>query len=104
MSYNICNVCGRNLIGLTFNYGTRWTCSDCIVDKTDVLHCETGCKVKAIRLNAGYNSDIEDAKKYLIQDGIYTVESVEVDSWNSHVILQGVKNIHFNSAHFTRVE
>ena len=35
---NICPKCGKVLDGTSFDYGTKWLCSKCAQDKTDVLH------------------------------------------------------------------
>ena len=101
--WNKCGKCGRKLVGLDWDYGETWDCCDCAENKASVLHCETGCKVKVTRLNAGYQYDEEKANEYLVQDGIYTVNQVRVGRSSSTVYLQEVPHISFNTVHFERV-
>lgn len=104
MSWNKCGKCGRELNGLQWNYGNEWDCCDCAVDKSDVLHAERGCRVKALYLDWGYSHDKEKAHKYLKQDGIYTIQNVEVNRSSTNVELQEFPKMIFNSIHFLRIE
>ena len=47
-----CPKCGKLLDGITLDYRLEWLCSKCAEDQSDVLHCECGCKVKAVDLDA----------------------------------------------------
>ncbi len=101
---NTCPNCGKVLDGTTYNYGTRWVCSKCANDQTDVLHCERGCKVRAVDLDAGMDGDSEKAHKYLTEGAVYEVESLNVGSWCSSVVLKEIPDQKFNTVHFVRCE
>lgn len=52
-----CDKCGKPLSGLVNFYRSKWTCSECIDDKNDVLHCENGCKGRCVTKDAGFDYD-----------------------------------------------
>lgn len=101
---NTCPNCGKVLDGTAFDYGTKWLCSKCAKDQTDVLHCERGSKVKAVDLEAGMKGDSEQAKKFLSIGQIYEVEALNVGSWYSSIWLKEFPNVKFNTVHFVRCE
>ncbi len=101
---NTCPSCGKVLDGATFDYGTQWLCSKCAQDQTDVLHCERGCKVRAVALDAGHNSDSAQAHKYLTEGQVYEVESLNVGGWISYITLKEFPDQRFNTVHFIRCE
>ena len=60
-----CPKCGKLLDGITLDYRLEWLCSKCTEDQSDVLHCERGCKVKAVDLDAGLSCDSKQAHELL---------------------------------------
>ena len=98
-----CKTCGRPLNGLELAYSMFWDCSDCAKDKTDVLHCERGCKVRADHLDYGTEYDSEQAKRWLKEGEVYEVDKVFVGGCFSDVYLKEFPGQSFNSVHFTRV-
>ena len=99
-----CSKCGKTLDGFINCYGSKWVCSDCSLDKTDILHAEKGCKCKVVTLDAGWNSEKEIARKFLDINKEYTVEAIELGSYSSEVYLKEIPDISFNSVFFTRVQ
>lgn len=99
-----CPKCGKPLHGLTLDYTCEWLCSECAEDKTDMLHCERGCKVRAVDLDAGMKGDSQQAHKHLTKGQVYEVESLNVGGWCSKVELKELPGIHFNTVHFIRCE
>lgn len=102
MNNPTCPICGRELRGVTLDFGSEWTCSDCDTDMESVLHCETGCKVRAAHIDRGYKGDIEWAEKYLKLGAEYTVESITVGRSYSTITLKEIRGIKFNSVQFVR--
>ena len=100
---NICAECGKKLDGLVFNYGKRWTCSSCCEDKTDVLHCERGCKVVVATLDAGYICERDESVELFRIGEKYTVEFVEVGRSSSTVELKEFPEKKFNNVFFRRI-
>lgn len=100
--FNICPKCNKKLVGLSYDYGTEWLCSDCVEDKKDVLHCETGCIVVARYLDNGYDTDAEQAQKFLTKEQLYKIQNVKVGRCSSKVYLKEFSNECFNSVHFKR--
>lgn len=72
-----CKKCGKVLNSVTLTYGGDWLCGECADNKESILFCERGSKVKAVKLDSGYKGDVEQAYKFLKQDVIYEVESIE---------------------------
>ena len=68
------------------------------------IYALKGHTVRCHTLNAGYNSDIEQAKKYLTINKEYTVEKTDVYNWNTNVVLQDFPDVMFNSVFFDDVE
>lgn len=99
-----CPKCGKPLNGLTLDYKYEWLCSECTEDKTDMLHCERGCKVRAVNLDAGMECDSQRAHKHLTEGQVYEVESLNVGGWCSKVELKELPGICFNTVHFIRCE
>lgn len=100
----VCPVCGKVLDGVYLDYIIEWSCSKCAKDQTDVLHCERGSKVKAIDLNAGFESDSKQAHELLVEGQIYEVENIRVGGWISSVCLNEFPGKRFNTVHFVRCE
>lgn len=61
-----------------------------------------GSKVKAVKLDSGYKGDVEQAHKFLKQDEIYEVESIEIGGYLSSVHLKEFPNQKFNTVHFVK--
>ncbi len=99
-----CPTCGKRLDGVVLDYKLSWKCSHCADDQTDVLHCERGCKVRAVDLNAGWDSDAQKAHDLLVQNRIYEVESLHVGGFYSTIQLKEFPNINFNTVHFMRCQ
>lgn len=53
--------------------------------------------------DAGYDSDIELAKEYLVLGERYTIKSIRVDKFYTDIILKEVPDIIFNSIQFKNV-
>lgn len=99
-----CPKCGKQLNGVALDYKWQWACSECAEDKTDVLHCEKGCKARAVRLDAGMGGDSKQAHKFLTEGQVYEVDSLNVGGWISHIVLKEFPGQRFNTAHFDRCE
>lgn len=68
------------------------------------IYALKGHKVKCTSLEGLYQYQTELAHKHLELHKIYTVESTEVHSSSTDVILQEFPEIEFNSCHFDDVE
>lgn len=97
-----CKNCGKVIDSVVLHYDGDWLCSECATDRESVLFCERGCKVKAVNLDNGWDYDKEQAHKFLKQDAIYEVESVEVGGYSSTLYLKEFPNEKFNTVHFVR--
>lgn len=97
-----CPKCGKVLSGVTLDYFGKWLCSKCATNQTDVLHCERGCKVQAVDLDAGMENDSKQAHKLLTEGRIYEVESLNVGGWISSICLKEFQGKKFNTVHFKR--
>ena len=97
-----CPHCGKELDGVTLDYQWKWACSKCAEDQDDVLHCERGSKVKAVDLDAGWESDKQTAHELLTEGGIYEVESLHIGGWQSSIYLKEFPDQKFNTVHFQR--
>lgn len=98
-----CCVCGKELDGLISMYVSNWKCSNCEEDKTDVLHCEKGCKVTVSTFNAGYEMEKKTMEQLFKIGEIYTIDKVVVGSFYSNVYLMEFPGKKFNSVFFRRV-
>lgn len=87
-----CPKCGKLLDSITLDYRLKWLCSKCTEDQSDVLHCERGCKVKAVDLDAGLSCDSKE------------VEKIHVGGWCSSIRLKEFPGKEFNTVHFIRYE
>lgn len=67
------------------------------------IYALKGHKVRCISLEGPYEYQTERAQKYLELGKEYTVESTEVHSSSTDVILQEIPNIEFNSTCFEDV-
>lgn len=99
-----CPKCGKLLDGITLDYQFGWLCSKCVEDQSDVLHCERGCKVKAVDLDAGWSYDSKQAHELLTEGQVYEVESVRVGGCCSSIWLKEFPGKRFNTVHFIRYE
>lgn len=97
-----CKKCGKIITGVSLDYMMGWLCSECAEDKTDVLHCERGSKVCAVRLDAGFDTDSQKAHELLTEGRVYEVESLNIGDWVSYVVLKEIPNQRFNTVHFDR--
>lgn len=97
-----CSKCGKILNGVTLDYFGKWLCSECATDQSDVLHCERGCKVQAVNLDAGTEDDSRQAHELLTEGRIYEVESLNVGGWISSIQLKEFPGKKFNTVHFRR--
>lgn len=68
------------------------------------IYAEYGHKVIATDLDAGFDSDIENAHKYLEKGKVYTVDWAEVGGWLTEVKLVEIPESSFNSVHFEDYE
>jgi hypothetical protein len=71
-------------------------------DTMDIFTAKPGTKIRYTGEN-GRASDREDANKVLQVNAIYTVDSLDVDSWHTDVYLKEVPNHPFNSVLFEDV-
>lgn len=99
-----CPKCGKLLDGITLDYQIGWLCSECAEDQSDVLHCERGCKVKAVNLNAGREHESKKAHELLVEGQVYEVESLNIGGWCSYIQLKEFPGEEFNAVHFIRYE
>ena len=99
-----CPKCGKLLDGITLDYRLEWLCSKCAEDHSDVLHCECGCKVKAVDLDAGLSCDSKQAHELLTEGQVYEVEKIHVGGWCSSIRLKEFPGKEFNTVHFIRYE
>ncbi len=99
-----CPKCGKLLDGITLDYRLEWLCSKCTEDQSDVLHCERGCKVKAVDLDAGLSCDSKQAHELLTEGQVYEVEKIHVGGWCSSIRLKEFPGKEFNTVHFIRYE
>ena len=99
-----CRKCGKLLDGITLDYRLKWLCSKCAEDQSDVLHCERGCKVKAVDLDAGLSCDSKQAHELLTEGQVYEVEKIHVGGWCSSIRLKEFPGKEFNTVHFIRYE
>lgn len=97
-----CPKCGKILNGITLDYRLDWFCSSCASDQREVLHCERGCKVKAVDLDSGTRYDSEKAREFLTKGQIYEVEKLHIGGCMSHIRLKEFPHKWFNSVHFIR--
>ena len=98
-----CPKCGKLLDGVTLDYRLQWLCSECASDKSEVLHCERGCKIQAVNLDAGMEDDSKQAHELLVEGQIYEVESLNIGGWISHIRLKEFPGKRFNTVHFQRI-
>ena len=96
-----CEVCGKELRGVSLAYFFYWRCSDC--NREDVIHSEAGTKLAVETFDAGYSYDKELAEKYLEFGKEYTVTSIHVGGSRTEIILKEIPNIEFNSVFFKRL-
>lgn len=99
-----CPKCGKLLDGITLDYRLEWLCSKCTEDQSDVLHCERGCKVKAVDLDAGLSCDSKQAHELLTEGQVYEVEKIHVGGRCSSIRLKEFPGKEFNTVHFIRYE
>lgn len=67
------------------------------------IYALKGHKVRCTHLDSPYEYQTERAKKYLEIGKIYTVESTEVHSSSTDVVLQEIPEVEFNSTLFEDV-
>ena len=99
-----CPKCGKLLDSITLDYRLKWLCNKCTEDQSDVLHCERGCKVKAVDLDAGLSCDSKQAHELLTEGQVYEVEKIHVGGWCSSIRLKEFPGKEFNTVHFIRYE
>nr|WP_325229130.1 hypothetical protein [uncultured Oscillibacter sp.] len=97
-----CPKCGRELRGVTLDYNQRWECSDCVEDKEDPIHCESGCKVAFVYPENGREHEREEANRLLTVGTAYEVEAIRVGGFFSEIELKEFPGIRFNSVFFKR--
>lgn len=65
------------------------------------IYAPVGTKVRPVFYKGepyhGSNYDKENVAKHLKEDGIYTIDSMEVGNWSTDVYLVEVPNVRFNS-------
>lgn len=64
------------------------------------INAHYGTKVIFSNPNSGYEYDQELAKKHLTVGKTYTVNHVDIHSWHTHVYLQEIPGVAFNSVLF----
>lgn len=97
-----CPQCGKELNGITLEGRLTFPCSRCAIDQSEVLHCERGCKVKAVDLDSGYTHDSEKAHEFLTEGQIYETENLNIGRCFSHIQLKEFPGEWFNTVHFIR--
>ena len=86
-----CPKCGRELRGVTLDYNQRWECSDCVEDKEDPIHCESGCKVAFVYPENGREHEREEANRLLTVGTAYEVEAIRVGGFFSEIELKELR-------------
>lgn len=98
-----CHKCGRELRGVTLDYNQRWECPDCVENKEDPIHCESGDKVVFVYPGNGREHEREEAGRLLTEGAVYEVEEIHVGGCFSKIKLTEFPGIQFNSVFFKRV-
>ena len=95
-----CNKCGKELVGVSLDYGGAWYCRKCATDRSTPSYSETGDKIICYSIDVGRVFDVQQAHKYLKKDKIYTIESIIVHGYSTEITLQEIPNVKFNSINF----
>ena len=98
-----CPKCGRELKGVTLDYDRQWECSDCVEDKEDPIHCESGCNVVFAFPENGMEYERKEANELLAEGVPYGVEEICVGGWSSKIKLKEFPGTRFNSVFFKRI-
>ena len=77
---------------------------DIFEDTSMNMYALKGHKVKCVDLESPYDYQTERAKKHLEIGKIYTVESTEVRSFSTNVVLQEIPDVEFNSTLFEDIQ
>lgn len=68
------------------------------------IYARPGSKVVFSNPSRGFNDDQSLASEHLEVGKVYTVSSIEVDSWYTDVLLVEVPSVKFNSVLFEDIE
>lgn len=74
------------------------------IEDTMDINTKIGSKVKFSFPENGTLSDIEEAKKYLTINKVYTIKEIIVGSWHTTVVLEEFPTVNFNSVQFKNVK
>jgi hypothetical protein len=64
------------------------------------LYVMPGAKVKYYYNNNGSPIEIENSKRYLIFNKVYTIKDIVVRDWSSYIVLEGIPDMMFNTVQF----
>ncbi len=64
------------------------------------INATPGTKVSFHNPTAGWASDGRNANKHLVVGEVYTVKMIRIDDWVTHVWLEEVPDVSFNSVMF----
>lgn len=95
-----CKKCGKELVGVSLDYGGTWFCRKCAQDSSTPSYSETGDKIICYSIDNGRVFDVQQAHKYLKKDKIYTIDSIAVHGYSTDITLQKIPNVKFNSVYF----
>ena len=97
-----CSICEKEAVGVVSYCGNlwQWTCQDC-AGGSNILNLSRGDKIITKNLSGGYPRDQELVNEHLTQNEIYTINTMYVDRSITHITIQEIPNIKFNSVHFT---
>jgi len=97
-----CKKCGKELLGVSLDYGGSWYYRKCALDRSTPSYSETGDKIICYSIDNGYLGDVQQAHKYLKKDKIYTIDSIIVHGYSTDITLLEIPNVKFNSVHFVQ--
>ena len=99
-----CAKCGRELPGVQLDFiSNNWQCAECAGRPTEAMLCRHGDKVVYAHTDAGGQAARIMAGKFLAPGDTYVVDEVVVGKDTTHIKLQGMRPVWFNSVLFDRV-
>ena len=68
------------------------------------INATPGTKVSYHNPNAGWASDGKNADVHLLTGEVYTVKKIDIRDWMTHVWLEEIPDVSFNSVMFNHIE
>ncbi len=69
-----------------------------------ILGATSGTRIRLVRPNAGYCSDVKLVSELLTEGGVYTVDRMNISNYHAGVVLVEVPGEWFNPIHFDEAE